>query len=270
MKRIFLLFLLGVCFIETKSQVVDTLKLKCRYRLFYVRDTLSPQVKRMDEMNLEIGNRVTRFYSAISARADSALASAKEENPLGVVTWNMKATGSIRATDHTYVLYSGYPEGKMTYTDKIGTDNYQYEEPIPVISWKILPDTMTFLSFPCRKAVGRFRGRIYTVWFTPALPVPAGPWKLGGLPGLILKAEDDRQHYCFECLSIANARETMVWKNKKYIFTDRKEFNRTFCYYKENPLALLKKMGIEVALQKEGSLSSIPKKRYNPIELSDE
>ena len=34
-----------------------------------------------------------------------------------------------------------------------------------------------------------FSGREWNVWFTEEIPVSLGPWKLNGLPGIILQAE---------------------------------------------------------------------------------
>lgn len=52
----------------------------------------------------------------------------------------------------------------------------------------------------CRKATGYFRGRNYIAWFCSDIPIPYGPWKLGGLPGLIIKAYDSKGEISFECL----------------------------------------------------------------------
>jgi GLPGLI family protein len=52
-------------------------------------------------------------------------------------------------------------------------------------------------NYSCKKAVGAYRGRIYTVWYTEAAPAPAGPWKLGGLPGLIVEAQDGEKAVTF-------------------------------------------------------------------------
>jgi GLPGLI family protein len=64
-----------------------------------------------------------------------------------------------------------------------------------IISWELLNETKSINSFNCQKAQGNFRGRTYTVWFTNDIPVSLGPWKLNGLPGLILEATDSLKQF---------------------------------------------------------------------------
>ncbi|MDM1547426.1 GLPGLI family protein [Empedobacter falsenii] len=61
----------------------------------------------------------------------------------------------------------------------------------PTINWKITKESQKILGYKCYKAITKFRGRDYVAWFTPDIPYNFGPWKLGGLPGLILKVEND-------------------------------------------------------------------------------
>ena len=65
-------------------------------------------------------------------------------------------------------------------------------ETIPSINWRINEAFKVIGQFKCQQAVGYFRGRTYTVWFASEIPVPYGPWKLQGLPGLILEVKDGR------------------------------------------------------------------------------
>lgn len=71
-------------------------------------------------------------------------------------------------------------------------------EKVKKISWNIhKKKNDTILGFSVTKATGYFRGRIYTVWFSEEIPVKFGPWKLQGLPGLILEAKDNLNQVFF-------------------------------------------------------------------------
>lgn len=69
--------------------------------------------------------------------------------------------------------------------------------------WRIIEDkTQEICAHKCHKALATFRGRTWTVWYTPEIAHSSGPWKLHGLPGLILKAEDDRHIIMLEAVGI--------------------------------------------------------------------
>lgn len=56
--------------------------------------------------------------------------------------------------------------------------------------WKLLTKTKKIGGFSCNKATINFRGRDYFAWYTTKIPVPFGPWKFKGLPGVILEVYD--------------------------------------------------------------------------------
>ena len=81
-------------------------------------------------------------------------------------------------------------------------EDYILTESIPNINWEIKSEHKKLSNLDCQKAVGYFRGRTYTVWFTEAIPVSFGPWKLQGLPGLILEAKDDTETFFYRATKI--------------------------------------------------------------------
>ena len=90
-----------------------------------------------------------------------------------------------------------------------------------IISWELLPQTKNITSFKCQKAQGNFRGRTYTVWFTNDIPVSMGPWKLNGLPGLILEATDSLNQLQFFAEKIELQMEVISIDTKGF-------FNQTY------------------------------------------
>ena len=82
------------------------------------------------------------------------------------------------------------------------------------IKWKLLLETKVINSFLCQKATCDFRGRSYVAWFTNEIPVSLGPWKLNGLPGLILEANDSKNQLQFYAEKITlNTNKSIDEKN---------------------------------------------------------
>lgn len=103
-----------------------------------------------------------------------------------------------------YVFKDNGKQMKTVYDDY--SDQYAvYSEPYAEMVWEVVPDsTKTVLGYECIMAKSDYHGRHWTAWFSPEIPVQDGPWKLAGLPGLILAAAEDGGIHSF----IANGIET--------------------------------------------------------------
>lgn len=55
------------------------------------------------------------------------------------------------------------------------------------MNWTLTDDKKTILEKECFSAKTSFRGRDYIAYYSPDLLYSNGPWKFGGLPGLILE-----------------------------------------------------------------------------------
>ncbi|MDE6437208.1 MAG: GLPGLI family protein [Muribaculaceae bacterium] len=85
---------------------------------------------------------------------------------------------------------------------ELDSENLYYTENLPLFDWQIEDEVAEVCGYECLKATCHWRGRDFTAWFTPDIPVEYGPWKFGGLPGLIMKVADDEGIYTFEAVAV--------------------------------------------------------------------
>ena len=90
---------------------------------------------------------------------------------------------------HMPTVWTGYPEGQTTIREFIFPHDYEGYESTPDIVWTLTDDTLTVGGYLCQQATATHRGVAWTVCYTEEIPSSAGPWRLRGLPGLIVKAE---------------------------------------------------------------------------------
>ena len=81
---------------------------------------------------------------------------------------------------------------------------YRYTELWPSMQWTLKDEKQTICGYQCQKATCHWRGRDYVAWFTSAIPLKSGPWKFGGLPGLIMKIYDTKHLYTWEAVAVEN------------------------------------------------------------------
>lgn len=188
-----------------RKAAVDTCRLRVIYRFRYARDTTGGPAW-YDCCALEAGDRLSRYYSLYGDRIDSLYFRARMKRNASDRGFNPTAWMKPQHRAHYEDCYADYPEpGTLTVSTAVVRNEYRYEEPAPRPEWVLLPDTVDcrVLGYACRAAVARFRGREYTAWFTEEIPVARGPWKLGGLPGLILRAESADGLFAWEAVAIA-------------------------------------------------------------------
>jgi len=116
-------------------------------------------------------------------------------------------------------IFKSIQNNEMTVFDKAGLFDYGYYiEPLHSIEWVIGDSTKTILDYECVMASADYHGRYWTVWFTPEIPMPDGPWKLTGLPGLILEATESTGQHSFiaNSIEISNQEIFPIYTPDKY------------------------------------------------------
>lgn len=125
----------------------------------------------------------------------------------------------------------------------IAGENFVTKIDYDVPSWTIEDDTSTIGGYLCQKAVTTFKGRNYTAWFTAELPFSFGPWKLHGLPGLILAAKDDKEEVTFKYggfEKVDSEDAKLIAAPENTISAKPEEIIRLKTAYEENPSAYFK------------------------------
>jgi GLPGLI family protein len=69
-------------------------------------------------------------------------------------------------------------------------------------TWKMTGNQRTILGYPCQEAVQQDSLNKTVVWFTPAIPVSAGPGSFAGLPGMVLLVNMNEGKYVMEAKSV--------------------------------------------------------------------
>jgi len=257
-----------------KYQVLDSAYLKCTFRLTHVIDTLkAEETSKTDMQTLLIGNKISKYFSQYMV---DYCAFVKSNMKNGWIP-NNNEDGTFG-----YEIFKNYPENKVTVTElgsQVGEravgSSFLYEDELNNQKWEIKSDTSTVLSYLCQKAITTFRGRTYEAWFTTDIPINNGPWKFGGLPGLILKISDKKQYFVFECIGIKNLIkvESIKFYDLKYAKISRKELEKLYKRKYDDFIAFDIANGSTMKAYTVSSVTGImkeathsPKQPYNPIE----
>lgn len=185
------------------AQSADKALARVRYTLSHMRDTTDRTNLYTENMLLVIGKNASVFTSYDKINRDLEIRKTIEEqikNQAGnLSSININKTAAKPVTQVDYFYFAN--ENKF-YTKERLITNYLVEEQAPKINWKISKDTASFSGVKCQKAVANFKGRKWIAWFAPGLPFQSGPWKLNGLPGLIIEAHDEKNEVKFQFAGI--------------------------------------------------------------------
>lgn len=259
MKKIQLSLLVLFCFTLAKAQLLDTAFSAVHYSFSYVGDTTKRSNTYEENMVLFLGKKSTVFESWDKLVQDSVLRS------------KYNTTGSFSAIPRSYirvVMYNFLNEKKFVVNQNELTA-YLMDDTIK-INWTINNIVKEIGGIKCQNATCKFRGRLYNAWFAPSIPISSGPWKLGGLPGLILDAHDSKNEIVFRFAAIENIKEKqkIIKLPQRAVYTTIKEYNKIKEAILADPEAYINSTQ---AYKVKINVDSKPKsgKVKNPIELSE-
>ena len=220
-----------------REPVLDRAYMKCLYRYVYLNDTLTGKTKN-DLLVLQIGTRISKCFSHYSNQVDSLSALPNGDMIIGKMIDDAMNSGEFMRGNYPHkrlktYIYKNYPEGRMTVTDGLILQDYRYVDSLHAQTWTMGDSTREVLGYTCQQAMADFRGRRWTAWFATDIPVSDGPWKLGGLPGLILEAYDEGQQHVFTAVGLERVKDEPIIFNRSFVGnqkfeqTNRLEFLRS-------------------------------------------
>lgn len=209
MKKSTLLFtFLSVAWITASAQNADKALARVRYAFYHVLDTTNKDQPYTENMLLVIGKNASVYTSYDKITRNQEMEKQLKEqlkNQAGSNNFSIKigpeGGSSKPVSGLDYYFFA--KENKFLTKERL-FNNYLVEEEAPKINWKISKDTASFSGVKCQKATASFKGRNWTAWFASDLPFQSGPWKLNGLPGLIIEAIDDTKTVRFQFAGIEN------------------------------------------------------------------
>jgi GLPGLI family protein len=180
------------------AQKADTAKLIVHYKFSHLRDTTQKDKPYTENMVLFLAPTAS-VYKSYDRKLQQQMMQKQVAEQMaeqkGSGRLNINVQNRMQTTNTEYFQFAA--EGKFLRKESLITP-YLIEESMPAINWKISNETMKIGSMECQKATSHFKGRDYTAWFTTEVPFHAGPWKLSGLPGLIVEAYDTNKEVVFK------------------------------------------------------------------------
>ncbi|MES2372688.1 MAG: GLPGLI family protein [Bacteroidota bacterium] len=294
MQKMIFLFFLGIMGNRSllEAQVADTAFAAARYSFVHISDTTQPDNPFKENTILYLGKNMSNYtnYDRIE-RAQKAKANAqnkglsvdiKDIDPSNIKSISIN-DGVATVTSNNGAVISFVPNPgavnsyfkdqsalKLSYIASGGGKLFSVEEKIPAIEWIISQETKIIQGMQCQKAVGDFKGRTYEAWFCSQLPYNNGPWKLGGLPGLIIEAYDTKKEVMFNFTSFENAEgePIAIGVPSDAVKTTPKEFKQYQDAITNGRAGIAGGGGVVVAGygSRNGAPAPKPRKMNNPIE----
>lgn len=177
------------------AQKPDTAEILVHYKFSYVQDTNNRARPYTENMVLFVG-KSSSSYRSYDRQLQNELYRRQMQEAI-----NNSADGNIRLDHHVTASgteYYQFINYKKLVRKEVMMSPYIINDMLPVINWHISNDKANFAELHCQKATCHFKGRDYIAWFCPDLPVRVGPWKLNGLPGVIVEAYDAKKEVVFK------------------------------------------------------------------------
>lgn len=125
-----------------------------------------------------------------------------DRRALGMALRLRMASASRSDQEDMIQAYVDFGSGAITETREFMGRTFLISGDRPTYQWKLGTEQREFLGYMVQKATAVHDGAEIEAWFTPQIPVQAGPADFGGLPGLILVLSVDSGHLLYSASEV--------------------------------------------------------------------
>lgn len=214
MKTFFYLLILSICF-KANAQTERYI-----YKTVINPDTVNLVNTKVENTFLDVKDGQSIFISEQRILRDSLSDIVKKSEETSSVKKKKKeksefpklANGqTLQSTLFEYFITKDINAKNINLVENIGPKQIYYTEDRPM-NWIIDNETSTYNGYKVQKARLEFGGRNWTAWFSEDINLSDGPYKFYGLPGLILKLEDEIGDYKFSFIKKITINDAFVKK----------------------------------------------------------
>nr|WP_314492566.1 GLPGLI family protein [uncultured Chryseobacterium sp.] len=246
----------------------------------FIPDSTNVSDVKNELMNLDVTEHGSKFYSYTVYNSDSLMKIDVEKQMAATGLLNLKYNnrkGLVR-----YTIAKKYPKYEVFLQNRIMRDQYNVIEERPIV-WKITSEKLKVGDWNTQKAETDFGGRHWFAWFTTDIPIQDGPYKFHGLPGLIVKLEDQTGSHRFTLKAVKNISsipQDVFGANE--ISVNAKQYSKILKEYEGDPMRNFRQVqsGGAITITKDGQNSNMKdqeeaiktkmKKDNNKIELNQQ
>lgn len=117
----------------------------------------------------------------------------------------------LSSAGYSGVVYRNNYDKVILRQKTTGGESFIIKYPFFDLDWKLINNTENVGNYLCYKAIsvkkykdskGKIKEETFIAWYSPEIPVNFGPFVFGGLPGLILKLETEKEYFIANRISL--------------------------------------------------------------------
>lgn len=144
------------------------------------------------------------------------------------------------------IIFKTFPNYAIYETVKLANYLYKVADNRNMV-WTLLNENDIINDMKVQKATVNFAGRNWNAWFTNSISITDGPYKFHGLPGLIVKIEDEEKTHLFELTEIRKNPNKKIIDNIKNIPISFSQYKKLYREETENPAKRFIQNGVKIS-----------------------